>query len=90
MRGASLAPGPTRRGRPRAARERVPGEHRALFARRVQPRAAPPPPRYSPSFLLTIVDAVAKLHGGVLRLLDNHPGLLAQMVLPVTAAPPGR
>jgi len=38
---------------------------------------------------LSIVDAVAKLHGGVLQLLDNHPGLLAQMVLPVTAAPPG-
>jgi signal transduction histidine kinase len=32
---------------------------------------------------LSIVDAVAKLHGGVLQLLDNHPGLLAQMVLPV-------
>ena len=35
---------------------------------------------------LSIVDAVAKLHGGVLQLLDNHPGLLAQMVLPVGAA----
>jgi signal transduction histidine kinase len=35
---------------------------------------------------LSIVDAVAKLHGGVLQLLDNHPGLRAQMVLPVTAA----
>jgi signal transduction histidine kinase len=33
---------------------------------------------------LSIVDAVAKLHGGVLQLLDNHPGLVAQMVLPVT------
>jgi hypothetical protein len=33
---------------------------------------------------LSIVDAVAKLHGGVLELLDNHPGLRAQMVLPVT------
>jgi signal transduction histidine kinase len=32
---------------------------------------------------LSIVDAVAKLHGGVLQLLDNHPGLIAQMVLPV-------
>jgi signal transduction histidine kinase len=32
---------------------------------------------------LSIVEAVAKLHGGVLQLLDNHPGLLAQMVLPV-------
>ena len=31
---------------------------------------------------LSIVEAVAKLHGGVLQLLDNHPGLLAQMVLP--------
>jgi signal transduction histidine kinase len=36
---------------------------------------------------LSIVDAVAKLHGGALQLLDNHPGLLAQMVLPVTARP---
>jgi signal transduction histidine kinase len=36
---------------------------------------------------LSIVDAVAKLHGGVLRLLDNQPRLLAQMVLPV---PPAR
>ena len=34
---------------------------------------------------LSIVEAVAKLHGGVLQLLDNHPGLLAQMVLPVSA-----
>ncbi|HYL00105.1 MAG TPA: ATP-binding protein [Steroidobacteraceae bacterium] len=33
---------------------------------------------------LSIVDAVARLHGGVLELLDNHPGLRAQMVLPVT------
>lgn len=35
---------------------------------------------------LAIVDAVAKLHGGALQLLDNHPGLRAQMVLPVTVA----
>jgi signal transduction histidine kinase len=35
---------------------------------------------------LSIVEAVAKLHGGVLQLLDNHPGLLAQMVLPVASA----
>jgi len=35
---------------------------------------------------LSIVDAVAKLHGGALQLLDNHPGLRAQMVLPVGAA----
>jgi signal transduction histidine kinase len=39
---------------------------------------------------LSIVEAVAKLHGGALQLLDNHPGLLAQMVLPVSAALPGR
>ena len=39
---------------------------------------------------LSIVDAVAKLHGGVLQLLDNHPGLLAQMVLPVSATRAGR
>ena len=33
---------------------------------------------------LSIVDAVARLHGGVLELIDNHPGLRARMVLPVT------
>lgn len=32
---------------------------------------------------LSIVDAVAKLHGGALQLLDNHPGLRAQMLLPL-------
>jgi len=31
---------------------------------------------------LSIVEAVAKLHGGALQLLDNRPGLRAQMVLP--------
>lgn len=30
---------------------------------------------------LSLVDAVAKLHGGVLELADNHPGLRAEMVL---------
>ncbi len=39
---------------------------------------------------LSIVDAVAKLHGGVLELIDNHPGLRAQMVLPVTDATSSR
>jgi signal transduction histidine kinase len=39
---------------------------------------------------LSIVDAVARLHGGVLQLLDNHPGLRAQMVLPASAARIGR
>ncbi|HUA88489.1 MAG TPA: ATP-binding protein, partial [Steroidobacteraceae bacterium] len=32
---------------------------------------------------LSIVDAVARLHGGVLQLVDNHPGLRARMVLPL-------
>ncbi|SRR5579871_389599 len=35
---------------------------------------------------LSIVDAVARLHGGVLQLNDNHPGLRAQMVLPAAPA----
>jgi signal transduction histidine kinase len=39
---------------------------------------------------LSIVDAVAKLHGGVLQLLDNRPGLIAQMVLPESAPLPSR
>jgi hypothetical protein len=39
---------------------------------------------------LSIVDAVAKLHGGVLELIDNHPGLRAQMVLPVTGVTSSR
>jgi signal transduction histidine kinase len=39
---------------------------------------------------LSIVEAVAKLHGGALQLLDNRPGLVARMVLPVTAAPSSR
>jgi signal transduction histidine kinase len=39
---------------------------------------------------LSIVEAVAKLHGGVLELLDNHPGLRARMVLPVTGGQSSR
>jgi signal transduction histidine kinase len=35
---------------------------------------------------LSIVDAVARLHGGVLELTDNHPGLRAEMVLPAAPA----
>jgi signal transduction histidine kinase len=34
---------------------------------------------------LSIVAAVARLHGGSLRLADNHPGLIASLILP---APP--
>jgi signal transduction histidine kinase len=35
---------------------------------------------------LSLVQAVAKLHGGQLELLDNHPGLRAQMRIPALAA----
>jgi signal transduction histidine kinase len=31
---------------------------------------------------LSLVDAVARLHGGALELADNHPGLRAMLVLP--------
>ena len=30
---------------------------------------------------LSLVEAVAKLHGGTLELGDNHPGLRAQMII---------
>lgn len=36
---------------------------------------------------LSLVAAVAKLHGGNLELSDNHPGLIATLVIP---APPGK
>jgi signal transduction histidine kinase len=47
---------------------------------------------------LSLVQAVAKLHGGTLELTDNHPGLRARMVIgpallsgrPRTATPEGR
>jgi len=35
---------------------------------------------------LSIVEAVARLHGGALRLEDNHPGLLARMLVETGAA----
>ena len=35
---------------------------------------------------LSIVHAVVRLHGGTLELIDNHPGLRAVMVLPLTGA----
>ena len=39
---------------------------------------------------LSLVAAVARLHGGELRLLDNHPGLRCELRLPApTPAPPG-
>ena len=37
---------------------------------------------------LSLVEAIAKLHGGSLELADNHPGLRAQMCLEATASPP--
>ncbi len=39
---------------------------------------------------LSIVAAIARLHGGVLRLGDNGPGLAAELILPAPAAAPGR
>ena len=39
---------------------------------------------------LSLVAAVAKLHGGALVLADNHPGLRAQMVIEPNAARPWR
>jgi signal transduction histidine kinase len=39
---------------------------------------------------LSLVSAVARLHGGELRLEDNAPGLRAQITLPRAAAPPPR
>ena len=35
---------------------------------------------------LSIVEAVARLHGGVLRLEDNHPGLIARMLIETGAS----
>jgi hypothetical protein len=35
---------------------------------------------------LTLVESVAKLHGGVLELADNNPGLRVHMVIPGQAA----
>ena len=37
---------------------------------------------------LSLVSAVARLHGGELRLEDNHPGLRARLTLPRVAEPP--
>ncbi|MDB5755573.1 MAG: sensor histidine kinase [Massilia sp.] len=37
---------------------------------------------------LSLVAAVARLHGGVLELADNHPGLRASLVLPADQTPP--
>jgi signal transduction histidine kinase len=37
---------------------------------------------------LSLVAAVAKLHGGTLELADNRPGLLARLAFPIEAAQP--
>src|SRR6185437_10224866 len=40
---------------------------------------------------LSLVEAIARLHGGSLELADNHPGLLARMIIErgvVASAPP--
>jgi hypothetical protein len=39
---------------------------------------------------LSLVAAVAKLHGGALELMDNHPGLRAQMLIEPNATRPWR
>lgn len=42
---------------------------------------------------LSLVEAIARLHGGSLELADNHPGLRAQMIIERSAAataPPGQ
>lgn len=39
---------------------------------------------------LTLVQAVAKLHGGALELIDNHPGLRARMIIEPGALLSGR
>jgi len=31
---------------------------------------------------LSVVEAVARLHGGALELADNHPGLIASLIVP--------
>jgi signal transduction histidine kinase len=38
---------------------------------------------------LSIVAAVARLHGGSLLLADNHPGLIASLILPAPPPKPG-
>jgi signal transduction histidine kinase len=44
------------------------------------------PPRDGSGLGLNLVAAVARLHGGSLRLEDNGPGLIALLDLPAGAA----
>jgi hypothetical protein len=39
---------------------------------------------------LSLVAAVARQHGGTVRLEDNHPGLRVVLSLPAEAAPPAK
>ena len=62
-------------GIPEAARERVTERFYRLEASRSTPGSG---------LGLSLVAAVASLHGGALRLEDNEPGLRARLVLPAT------
>jgi signal transduction histidine kinase len=67
----------------------IPAEERA---RAVEPfvRLSNAPPRDGSGLGLNLAAAVARLHGGSLRLEDNRPGLIALLELPVceTGLPP--
>ncbi len=63
-------------GVPEADRERVLGRFVRLEASRSEPGSG---------LGLSLVSAVARLHGGSLRLEDNHPGLRAVLSLPADA-----
>lgn len=62
----------------------IPAEERT---RAVEPfvRLSNAPPRDGSGLGLNLVAAVARLHGGCLRLEDNRPGLIALLELPVGA-----
>ena len=63
----------------------IPSEERA---RAVEPfvRLSNAPPRDGSGLGLNLVAAVARLHGGSLRLEDNGPGLIALLDLPAGTA----
>jgi signal transduction histidine kinase len=65
-------------GVPTCERERVLGRFVRLEASRSEPGSG---------LGLSLVAAVARLHGGALRLEDNHPGLKVVLSLPVEAPP---
>ena len=57
--------------------------------RAVEPfvRLSNAPPGDGSGLGLNLVAAVARLHGGTLRLEDNHPGLIARLELPIANLP---